>query len=295
MPVTPSRRNDTAPSAPPSYEEDPGLASIKVVACDMDLTLLADDKSMPEGIEERISALAGLGVPFAAASGRPAYTLEAAFPRNAADMAFIADNGGLVTYRGRTIFKDLLDPAAYRAFCQTCLNEAPDAVPVVCGLERAYALKRHAAFDSLLRVYYLDIAYLDTFDGLEAEADKATILFPGNDSRRYYDEVFAPRFGGEFYVTCSGVEWIDFMNKGVNKGLGVAKLCEHVGVALKDAAAFGDTDNDAPMLDAVGHSFLVANASEHMYPHARYLAPSNNEAGVVQVLDAILDAKKSVE
>ncbi len=53
----------------PSYLEDTDLSSIKLVATDMDLTLLADDKSMPEGIDERIDALTEHGIVFCAASG----------------------------------------------------------------------------------------------------------------------------------------------------------------------------------------------------------------------------------
>ena len=40
-----------------SYLEDQDLASIKIVATDMDLTLLHDDKSMPEALAERIEAI----------------------------------------------------------------------------------------------------------------------------------------------------------------------------------------------------------------------------------------------
>ena len=39
------------------YTADQGLANIKLLAVDMDLTLLADDGSMPDGMAERIRAL----------------------------------------------------------------------------------------------------------------------------------------------------------------------------------------------------------------------------------------------
>lgn len=58
------------------------------------------------------------------------------------------------------------------------------------------------------------------------------------------------------------------MNLGVDKGAGVAHLCEHLGIDIADAAAVGDTYNDIPMLERVGHSFIVDNAEEHMNAHA---------------------------
>ena len=53
----------------------------------------------------------------------------------------------------------------------------------------------------------------------------------------------------------------------------------------------GDTYNDIPMLSAVGHSFVVANAEKHMHAHADYLVPSNDDRGVATLIDAILAAK----
>ena len=102
---------------------------------------------------------------------------------------------------------------------------------------------------------------------------------------------YEPRFGKRLYVTNAGREWIDFMNLGVSKGSGVAHLCRELGIGLADAAAVGDTYNDIPMLSAVGHSFVVANAEKHMHDHADYLVPSNDDRGVATLIDAILAAK----
>ena len=89
----------------------------------------------------------------------------------------------------------------------------------------------------------------------------------------------------------AGREWIDFMNLGVDKGAGVAHLCEHLGIDIADAAAVGDTYNDIPMLERVGHSFIVDNAEEHMNAHAKWRIPSNNDGGVLTLIDAILAAR----
>ena len=47
------------------------------------------------------------------------------------------------------------------------------------------------------------------------------------------------------------------------------------------------------MLEAAGHGCVVANAEEHMHAHADWLAPSNNDRGVVTVIDTILQAQKA--
>ena len=104
-----------------SYTADPGLASIKLIACDMDLTLLADDKSQPPHMPERIAALAEAGVVFCPASGRPGPTLEAMFPSTRTTWPSAPDNGGSIIYRGELIYKSLIDPRALSrgALCRT--------------------------------------------------------------------------------------------------------------------------------------------------------------------------------
>ena len=74
------------------YTEDRGLSDIKLLAVDMDLTLLASDGSLPPRMAERIDALGEADVLFCPASGRPAPTLQMMFPEHADGIAFCADN-----------------------------------------------------------------------------------------------------------------------------------------------------------------------------------------------------------
>lgn len=274
----------------PSFVEDTELASIKLLACDMDLTLLADDKSQPEGMAERVAALTRAGVVFCPASGRPGPTLEEMFEANKHDIAFCPDNGGAVVYHDHVIYKACIEPALYHEVLD-CAVDTGRGAPVLCALDHAYVLKRDRIYHDALSIYYKDIRYVDDFNGLAVDSNKVTMYFPDMDSKAAFDEVYEPHFATRLSVTCSGGDWIDIMRLGVNKGEGIAHLCAHLGIDIADAAAVGDTYNDVQMLEAVGHSFLVANAEKHMYAHADYLVPSNNDRGVAVLIDAILAAK----
>lgn len=272
------------------YTEDRDLAGIKLLAVDMDLTLLASDGSLPPHMTERIDALAEAGVLFCPASGRPAPTLQMMFPEHAGSIAFCADNGGWVIYQGRTAFRDLIRSELWHEVLDFAAGDGHCA-PVLCAFEQAYVLKRDRRHHEAIYKYYKDIRYVESFDEVDAEADKVTILFPDYDAEPRFASTYEPRFGKRLYVTNAGREWIDFMNLGVSKGSGVAHLCRELGIGLADAAAVGDTYNDIPMLSAVGHSFVVANAEKHMHEHADYLVPSNDDRGVATLIDAILAAK----
>lgn len=65
-----------------NFTEDKDLGQIRVIASDMDCTLLADDGSMPPHMDALIRKLDAAGITFCAASGRPNYTLAEMFPEN---------------------------------------------------------------------------------------------------------------------------------------------------------------------------------------------------------------------
>lgn len=273
----------------PSYLSDTNLDSIKLVATDMDLTLLADDKSMPAGVNERIDALAKNGVLFCAASGRPALALRESFPAHHQDMALVADNGASVYLRDELVYRDLIDRDLYHEVLALA-TATEGSVPVLCAFDDAYVLERDRCHEDVVSIYYRSITYVESFEELDVDSNKISIYFPGWDSKQKNDEVYSPAFASRLYLTCAGNEWLDFMNIGVDKGSGIRHLAQHLGIDLSDIAAFGDTYNDIPMLDIVGHSYVMANAAEHMHDHGKFLAPSNNEAGVLTVIDHIVDA-----
>ena len=272
-----------------SYLED-DLADVRLVASDMDYTLLADDKSMPEDMPGRIRALEGAGALFAAASGRPLYTLRDMFPESWDHMAFVTDNGAAVVCREDVVFKSLIEPATVQALTEFTL-EGGYGLPTVCGLDACYIREQDRRYDEVFRTFYHNIVYVESLDHLAAEVNKFTVYFPEGNAVPMRDAVYAPAWGEQLSVTCGGAVWIDIMNRGVDKGTGIARLCEHLGISIADVVV--GVDNDAEMLEAVGHGYLVANAEERMERFADFRIPSNNDRGVAQVIDAVLAARRA--
>lgn len=272
------------------FSED-DLSNIRLVVSDMDFTLLKNDKSMPAGIFERIHALADAGICFAAASGRASYTLEKLFGADASAMGLIADNGGVVSHQGKTIFVSRIEEGVQRELVEhSC--ERDDLLPIVCGITGARALSSAAPYDDVIHEFYRNLEYVESPDELLGETAKFTVFVPNGNSREVFEQDFNPRFGDLLSVTCGGDYWIDVMNKGVTKGTGLKRLAEWLGIDLADVAAFGDTDNDVPLLSCAGHSFLVENADRRMEKYADFSAPSNEDEGVLAVIDAILAAQR---
>ena len=266
------------------------MKDVRLIASDMDHTLLTARGELPPGFHEVVERLNAAGIVFVAASGRPLITLRTMFPQGGPGIAYIGDNGGLVFHDGQVVFKSLMDPAQYQEMAARTLCET-SGVPVVCGVEAGYALAKHREHEDVLRIFYSRLEFVDTLADLDVEAVKFTAYFPGRDARQWREETFDPSYADEFSVTVGGPVWVDIMNRGVTKGSSIMRLAEHLGVDADQMMAFGDTLNDLEMLDAVRHSYAVSNADDIVRERARFLTASNDDHGVVQVIEQVLAAR----
>ena len=273
-----------------TYESDTNIGSIKILAVDMDKTLLTDKRVLPQGLDERLDKLADAGIVFCPASGRPAPKLEEMFESIKNRLAFCPDNGACVIYRGSYIYKSNIDVALYQQVLARA-SEDPRAVPVCAATTSSMCSPATISTTTRSACTTTRSTTSIALRALISSPTRFRSFFPAYDAEPAFREDYSPEFSDKLYVTNAGREWIDFMNLGVDKGSGVAHLCDHLGIDIADAAAVGDTYNDIPMLERVGHSFIVDNAEEHMNAHAKWRIPSNNDGGVLTLIDAILAAR----
>ncbi|MGV3336920.1 HAD family hydrolase [Latilactobacillus curvatus] len=261
--------------------------TIKLIASDMDHTLLTESGQLPPNFIPTIQQLHAKGVQFAAASGRPMYTLKQMFPELTDTMVYVSDNGGAIGYQGETLFKSLLPLADYQRMVQF-VNQTPDGIGVICGMDAAYVETQYRDYDATLRQFYANIEYVPDLTQVSVEANKFTIYFPGKDSQAQYEAVFAPEFEPAYSVTVAGVEWIDIMNQGIDKGHAMRFLADYFNITPAQMMAFGDTYNDKEMLQTVEHSYLMGNAADDMIQYATYRADTNENYGVLKEIQKLL-------
>ena len=84
---------------------------IRLIASDLDATLLDGQSRLPPDFAETVRALTERGIRFAAASGRPIYTLEEMFAPLRDDIIFVGDNGGAICWKGESLYLSEMDAA----------------------------------------------------------------------------------------------------------------------------------------------------------------------------------------
>ena len=86
----------------------------------------------------------------------------------------------------------------------------------------------------------------------------------------------------------SKAHYVEIAPEGVNKGHSLGILARHLGLTPDEVMAFGDGQNDAPMLEYAGYGYAMANACPQALAAAPFTAPPNTEDGVAQVIERYL-------
>ncbi len=283
--VTPPRSH-SGPAIPPSLDHVP---DIRLIACDMDGTLLDDDDAIHDEFWPLVEQLHDRGIVFSPASGRQYYNLLERFEPIADDVVFIAENGTFVVRRGDEISSDCLGRAIVRELIDSGrqLAEAgADGGTVLCGKRSAHIERADPAFLAEARKYYHRLEVVEDLQLVDDDVLKVAI-YDFESSERNCAPSFA-RYATTHQVVVSGQHWLDVMNLGANKGAAIRQIQRALGIDQDQTMVFGDFLNDLEMMDEATYSFAMANAHPTLAARARYRAPGNADNGVVRTIRSVL-------
>ncbi len=260
---------------------------IKLIACDLDGTLLPPTKIMPEetfGLIEQFTAGGGV---FAPASGRQLPNLKKLFAPVLDKIAIIAENGGLVYYKGEIIFTDPT-PAEGVLRALDIIRGVDGLYPVLSCADCAYYEDGFPKFVETLKRSYSSEKKVNNLDEVAKKVSALKIsVWDAQPAAEHGGIVLPPLIKG-LRTMISGYDWIDVSREGANKGNALNALIKHLNVTADDCAAFGDHMNDYEMLAASGHPYVTANAYPPLKELIGEVIPSNAEFGVIQKLKDII-------
>jgi Cof subfamily protein (haloacid dehalogenase superfamily) len=95
-------------------------------------------------------------------------------------------------------------------------------------------------------------------------------------------------FDGRLYISKSLPYFLEFASPDVTKASGLDFLAAHLGFSQERTVAFGDGENDVPLLEWAGYGVAVANAHARVLAVADFVCPPVTEEGVAQVIEAYL-------
>ena len=234
---------------------------IKLIATDLDGTLLPTGTEIsPENIEAAKKAAAA-GVTVTIATGR---MYRAALPvaKNlGVDVPIITYNGALIrTVSGKTLFSSFLAPELIR--------EVLDFVEEQGWYMQTYSkdclyYPEHCRQSDRYEAAQMVKGEAVGWQGLKEHTEEVTKLLCVTDSSEETEQRIAAlkeRFGDRIAIVRSSAYYAEIVNRGVSKGEGLKKLAELLGVTIPETMALGDAENDLSILKEAGLSVAMGNA-----------------------------------
>lgn len=263
---------------------------IKLIAIDLDGTLLNSDKKIPEENVKAIQAAAKAGVKIVLCTGRPKSGILPFFKKlGLDDEEYIIMNNGCTIYNTKNW--ELVFHAQVTNEELDTLNEAIADYPDVCltltGEKHYYAVGSEVPelvqYDASL---VFDTAIAKSLDEMKALDEtifqamymaKAPQLDPFQAAK---EEELAK----DFSVVRSQEYIFEAMPKGYTKATALKALSEKLGLSQAEVMALGDAANDLEMLAFADHSVAMGNATDEVKAICRYETTTNNEAGVAKAI-----------
>ena len=271
---------------------------IRIIALDLDGTLLDSEKRLSEVNREALARAAEKGVLIVPTTGR----FFGMMPPAVRDLPFVRY---AITINGAQVYDRETDTAIVRD--EIPLDMALRVMEVLDRYDVIYdcyrqnwgwmtAALQNKAADYATNEHYLKMvrefrkpvpelkAHLRETAN-EGDVQKVMLFAPNRersaaiDCLRKLSEELAARFP-EIKVTASTWNNLELNIKTAHKGNALKRFAEHLGFTLGNCMAFGDGMNDFTMVEAAGLGIAMANAEPEGKRVAKWIAPSNDEDGV---------------
>jgi len=255
----------------------------KLIATDLDGTLLNRNAEITEHTRETILKAIGKGVMFVPATGRPLCGVTHITEQFPGDFPVVTYNGASVitSQSQRVLFSQNLDKkVAKEVYTLGCEHGAP---LIIWEGETLHV--SHDCFEVQLyqKITGATVHVLEDFDQL-GEITKIIWLVPANIGRELTHK-FGEHFKGKCNVHTSHPSLLEFVHVKSSKGLALKAIGEAYGIDASEMIAVGDGFNDASMLEYAGLSVAMENAPEELKAMCKHVTLSNNEEGVAKVIE----------
>ena len=266
---------------------------IKLIATDMDGTLLDQAGNIPIDFFKTLIQLKKKDIHLVIASGRSYSDLKPFFEPFSNQIDFICDNGAYVISQHLEPQFSLIPPNQIQYILTLC-KEIPNVKVILSGPNGMYATPCTPKFESILARYFLNIKVVDDLGNVTDPIHRICICDLNNPKINSFP-ILSKTLSNLFRVTVSGEIWLDVTNLNVNKGAALARLQKRLHIKKEQTMAFGDYYNDIEMLKQAEYSFVMANANPDMFTYGNYKAKSHEENGVLQAIDEYVFSSKKVQ
>lgn len=260
---------------------------IPLVVVDLDGTIVGKDGQVKLCVWQAVERATAAGMKVAVCTGRPAFGVALSIAeRLGPDNPHVFQGGAHIGYPDGRILKVTAlgeETAKSMIMASRKLNVVLEIyTPTNMYVERKTDLsERHAKLIGVTAI----VRDLEEVVALEPVIRAQWVVGP---TLREKFVASAPPGASIAVATSPGLPNVDFITitrSGTSKASAVAYLAERLRVPLRNVMAVGDSENDIPMLDIVGHPRVMANSSAAVLERYDQVVPDVEECGAAEAID----------
>ena len=259
-----------------------------LLAADMDFTLLAPGKDIPEGNKEAIRTLKESSVAFTIATGRSSFLVGKFAEDLGIDVPIMTSNGGsLFDASARKQFDSMdFEDSKIRDLLRFLMSRSADATLysdegiffTPASTRRVFVNSYNEGLEPAKQSPMIDID-MDFLENKKLPNFNKILLISAD--KELVDTLSSDK---ELEVISSAPNLFDVMRKGATKGNALLSLADYLGIPRENTFAIGDSDNDISMIESAGYGIAMGNASEGVKAAASYITANYDSLGFAKAV-----------
>lgn len=268
----------------------------KLIALDIDGTLLSSSRGILPSTMETLEGLHENGHIIVLASGRAYMSMQNVLTQISHLVSYAISSNGATIFdeNAQMIFAEKTPEHIIRAIFEVC--ESFDILPEICidgqnyasayqldnltnwgvpAPQQGYILGSRKRVEDFHGFVEENINNIDGMDVLTAPLSIA------NDLREKLSKI------ENLSATGSSAYYIDTNTEGVNKAFGLEKLVEILGMSSADVIAFGDAENDIEIVRYAGFGVAMGNACDSLKESADFVTADNDSDGIKKAIEML--------
>ncbi len=263
----------------------------RLVAMDLDGTLTDDRKQITKETLECLKDVQSHGVRLVLASARPSPGLLAEsrlleMPEH--EGILMSYNGGRIVEAktGNVLYETSMNLEMARRVLRK-LEEYP--VTVILDDGRQFYVTDPAGYkvEYECRNNHMTCTKVENLADFISFPPVKFLMSVQPDNLKTVQEQIAHWLPKELVIVQTADFYLEIIPAVINKGEGLRQICRITGIPVSETVAFGDSENDIPLLRAAGIGVAMGNAAPEVKASADRVTGTNNEDGIAQMLKAI--------
>ena len=265
--------------------------SVKIIAIDLDGTLLNDKKEIGERTRKALIEASNRGVYIVLASGRP---IKGMIPL-IKELELDKNINYVINFNGAAINKTDDYESIYNC------NLTKDEMLEIESFAKEHKVHSHAFVNGECYIEengeYSDIEaninhiplHLIRYNEISDNSYVNKYMFADEPLKlKAIYSLLPKKFFDKYTVVFSAPFFLEFLNKETNKGRALEYLCKYLNIDKSEVMAIGDEENDYSMLEFASYKIAMENANIKLKNIATEITSTNNDDGVGKIVEKLV-------